>query len=113
MVPTLLGLADRQRQHEYLYWEFHERDGKQAVRWGKWKAVRINWHKKPGNPLELYDLEQDIGENFNVADKHPDIVAVFENYLKTARTEAPNRPVEKVSSPKIEKPKNKTGQANK
>jgi len=29
-----------------------------------------------------------------VAEQHPDVVAVFENYLKTARTESPNWPEE-------------------
>ena len=34
----------RQRDHEFLYWEFHERGFSQAVRMGDWKAVR----KSPG-----------------------------------------------------------------
>jgi arylsulfatase A-like enzyme len=30
----------RQRDHEFLYWEFHERGFSQAARMGDWKAVR-------------------------------------------------------------------------
>ena len=30
MVPTLMGKPKEQKQHEYLYWEFYERGGKQA-----------------------------------------------------------------------------------
>ena len=31
-----------QKQHLYLYWEFHELEGRQAVRMGKWKGVKYN-----------------------------------------------------------------------
>ena len=68
--------------HEYLYWEFHERGFQQAVRTGKWKALRL----KPGMPLELYDLDTDAGETRDIAARHPDVVARVEGYLQTART---------------------------
>ncbi len=83
------GIKRMQLQHEYLYWEFHERGFKQAVRTGDWKAVRPG----VGQPLELYDLSKDIGETTNVADQHPDVVARIEDYLKTARTENEHWPV--------------------
>ena len=73
---------------EFLYWEFHERGFQQAVRMGKWKAVRL----KPGEPLELYDLDADRAEQRNVASAHPEIVARIEDYLKTARTESAHWP---------------------
>ncbi len=39
-LPTLLGRP--QPSHEYLYWEFlRDRDAGQAVRLGRWKAVRF------------------------------------------------------------------------
>ena len=71
-LPTLLhGQEAEQEQHKYLYWEFYERGGKQAVRAGKWKAIR-----KPMivGPVELYDLENDLDESDNVADQHPEVV---------------------------------------
>ncbi|UCD27398.1 MAG: arylsulfatase, partial [Planctomycetota bacterium] len=44
MVPTLLGQFDKQKKHEFLYWEWHhpsaKKYAKQAVRMGDWKAVR-------------------------------------------------------------------------
>ncbi|MGY8686846.1 MAG: sulfatase-like hydrolase/transferase, partial [Verrucomicrobiales bacterium] len=40
LLPTLLGQLDAEVPHDYLYWEFHEREGKQAVRFGNWKALR-------------------------------------------------------------------------
>jgi arylsulfatase A-like enzyme len=84
MVPTLLGRTEEQKKHKFLYWEFHERGSKQAVRMGRWKAVRFGTAGK----LELYDLQADIGETTNVADGHPGVVAAIEEYLATARTES-------------------------
>jgi len=85
-LPTLLGKNADQKEHEYLYWEFHEKGGRQAVRKGKWKAVRYGVFENPDSPLGLYDLEKDIGEENNIASEHADIVADMETILKTART---------------------------
>jgi arylsulfatase A-like enzyme len=66
-----------------LYWEFRRKpdaDLQQAVRWGRWKAVR---HSE-GADLEIYDLEEDLGETRDVADQHPDLVEKFESYLRSA-----------------------------
>src|SRR5262249_62225943 len=82
MLNALLGR--KQRSHDFLYWEFHERGFSQAVRMGDWKAVR----NAPDSPLELYDLKNDLGEQNNIAVKHPEVVKQIEDYLKTARTEA-------------------------
>jgi arylsulfatase A-like enzyme len=81
----------RQRDHEFLYWEFHERGFSQAARMGDWKAVR----KSPDSPLELYDLKNDLGEQNDVAAKNPEIVMKIEYYLKTARTESELWPTKK------------------
>lgn len=86
MLPALLGKPCD--VHEFMYWEFHEGKGMaQAVRMGDWKAIRM-----PGESIELYDLSNDIDESDNIADKHPDIVAKIEAYLKTARTESEHWP---------------------
>ncbi len=83
MAPTLLGKPEEQPEHEYLYWEFHEgRGSKQAVRKGKWKAVRL----APNQPVELYDLSRDIGETNNIAAEHPDIVETLTAIIEQART---------------------------
>ena len=84
-VPELLG--GKQAQHHHLYWEFYEQDGKQAVRKGKWKAVRLNLHKDfYGAPVELYDLEHDIAESKNVADQHPEIVSDMLGLMKASHS---------------------------
>ncbi len=84
-VPTLLETGEQQR-HPYLYWEFHEQGGKQAVRVGKWQAVRLNVRKKPNGPIELYDLSKDLGEKKNVASLHPKIGKRMAVIMKEART---------------------------
>jgi arylsulfatase A-like enzyme len=89
MLNALLGR--RQRNHEFLYWEFHERGFSQAARMGDWKAVR----KSPDSPLELYDLKNDLGEKNDVAVKHPEVVKKIEDYLKTARAESELWPIGK------------------
>lgn len=86
--PLLTGQAQT-NMHEFLYWEFHERGFQQAARSGEWKAVR----PQAGEPLELYNLNTDLSEKENVAKQNPEVVARFENFLKTARTEDPQWPI--------------------
>ncbi len=73
--PTLLD--QKQRQHDYLYWEFPSYKGQQAIRMGKWKGIRKNIFE--GNlKLELYDLENDVSESNDIAHLHPDIIEKME-----------------------------------
>jgi arylsulfatase A len=70
-LPTLTGKGTQQK-HDYLYWEFHEQGGRQAVRQGKWKGIRLKAAGNPEGSIELYDLTTDPGEKENVADKFPE-----------------------------------------
>lgn len=88
-LPTLTGEKEQAR-HEYLYWEFHELKGRQAVRKGKWKGVRYDVSIDPDSPIELYDLSADPGETRNVADQFPEIHAELTKVLAEARTAHPN-----------------------
>lgn len=72
-VPALLQQG-KQRQHDYLYWEFYEQGGKRAVRMGRWKAIQRNLHKNAEAPILLYDITTDIGEQNDVATMHPDVI---------------------------------------
>lgn len=83
-LPSLLG--KKQKEHDYLYWEFHEQGGKMAVRMDKWKAVKLNIDKVPQGETELYDLSADIGEVNNIASSRPDIVKKMEEIMKEAHT---------------------------
>jgi len=71
-LPVLLG-SDKQKEHEFLYWEFPAYGGQQALRMGKWKAIRRNIFKD-NLEIELYNLETDIQEQINVAEQFPEIV---------------------------------------
>ncbi|MBN1123912.1 MAG: arylsulfatase [Sedimentisphaerales bacterium] len=85
-LPTLLGKGN-QCQHDYLYWEYHSGGGRQAVRMGDWKGVRLQVGK--GNrKIELYNLKKDIGETTDVVDKYPEITARIDQIMETARTES-------------------------
>ncbi|NET33956.1 MAG: arylsulfatase [Cyanothece sp. SIO1E1] len=83
-LPTLLG-EEGQDQHDYLYWEFYEAGGKQAIRKGDWKLVKLNL-KDPERIIEteLYQLSSDVSEIRNVAGKHLDKIEELEALLKQA-----------------------------
>lgn len=68
-LPTLLG-KENQRQHKNLFWVFFEQKGARAIRKGNWKAVQQPIHSS----IRLYDLSTDVGEQVDLAAKHPDLV---------------------------------------
>ncbi len=86
-LPTLLSRPEQQEQHKYLYWEFYEQNGKQAVRYGKWKGVRLNVKDNRYGPIELYDTQNDISESSNLADEYPDVVAQIAGFMEEAHEE--------------------------
>jgi arylsulfatase A-like enzyme len=90
-IYPLLTSKPQTNAHEFFYWEFHENGFQQAARTGDWKAVRPQADKL----LELYDLKTDIAERADIAKNNPEIVAKFEKYLKTARTESAAWPIKK------------------
>lgn len=83
-LPELLG--KKQKDHEHLYWEFHERNGKQAVRLGKWKGIRLNMQENSNSPIELYDLTVDIEEKNDLASDNPKIVDEIAKIMKKEHT---------------------------
>lgn len=92
---TLRSQPDQQAKHEYLYWEFYEQGGKQAVRMvgdpngPQWKGVRLKVGKNPNGPIELYDLSSDLAEQNNVAKEHPEVVAKIAAAMAEAHAESP------------------------
>jgi len=86
IVPTLLGQSDKQKKHEYLYWEFYEKGGRIAVRLGDYKGVRMNVAKNPDAPVELYKVTEDLGEVKNIAADHPQVVARIREIMEEAHT---------------------------
>ena len=83
MVATLLGKIQKQKEHAYLYWEFHEgRGSKQAVRFGNWKAISFLANHK----IELYDLEKDPLEKNDCAGEYPDVIEQAKKLFAESRT---------------------------
>ena len=85
ILPTLLGKPG-QKEHEFLYWEYHSQGSRQAVRFGNWKAVRNDVKKNPNTTPELYNLATDRAEKTNVAAEHPDLAAKAAEYMKASHT---------------------------
>lgn len=90
VVDALMG-RKQQEQHKYLYWDYgHCRNRyDQAVRLGNWKGIRLG----QGGKIQLYDLENDIGEKNDVADNHPQIAHEIEGIMKTACTPNERYPI--------------------
>jgi arylsulfatase A len=84
IVPTLLARGE-QKTHEYLYWEAagtRQDITQQAVRWGNWKAVR----NRGSEAFELYNLENDIGEEHNVAAENPAVMQKIQAICREAHS---------------------------
>jgi len=84
-LPTLLE-NNKQTTHELLYWEFHEGEGAQAIRQGKWKAVKNGVKTDSPSPLELYDLEADLGETQDLAAQYPQKARELDSLMSVVRT---------------------------
>jgi arylsulfatase A-like enzyme len=87
-VTSALGSPDRALPDRFLYWEIHQPEFRQAVRWRDWKALRSGLDGE----IRLYNIVRDPGEKHDVAVQHPGLVAMIEVYLKRARSESPNWP---------------------
>tara|TARA_R110002096_G_scaffold104771_16_gene230757 strand:+ start:293 stop:1678 length:1386 start_codon:yes stop_codon:yes gene_type:complete len=73
--------------HDWLYWDYGHNRARydQAVRLGSWKGIR---HGQNG-PIQLYNLDRDLGETFDLSSDHPDIIAKMATIMKNAVTPDP------------------------
>jgi arylsulfatase A-like enzyme len=82
LVPALRGRdgeeKDKWKRKSYLYWETYERGSAQAVRFGKWKAIRAPMLT---GAIELYDMSNDSAEKHNYALRRPDLTKHATNLL--------------------------------
>ncbi len=85
-LPELVG--NDQSSHEYLYWEFSELGGKQAIRQGKWKLVKNDCFRQDGGEQELFDLDHDPGEMKDLSEEYPELVKELSEQMKSVRTES-------------------------
>lgn len=83
------GNLDSSRQ--YLYWDYGHCRSRydQAVRWKHWKGIRLG----RGGKIQLYNLETDIGESQDVADRHPDVIRQIACFMATAATPSDRYPI--------------------
>ncbi len=84
-LPALLQ-KDNQKEHDYLYWEFHGQSGKQAIRKGDWKLIKLDVKEKTKS--ELYHLAKDPCEKNNLIDQNPEIADSLSREIERARTES-------------------------
>ncbi|MEC5129098.1 arylsulfatase [Verrucomicrobiales bacterium BCK34] len=84
------GKADD--RDELMIWDFANYGGLIAIREGNWKAVRRDVMKKKPFDWELYDLENDIAEEVELAAKHPEIVKRLEKAFIETRIAEPDFP---------------------
>jgi arylsulfatase A len=84
-------LGQEQPQHEYLYWEFHEQGGKQAIRMRDWKGIQLDVFTQNPQTL-LYNLATDPMENEDLSKEHPEIVVEIKQIMDSARVEDPGWP---------------------
>jgi len=81
MLPVFLGRVEKQKKHEYLYWEYN---GSQAVRLADWKALQNSADKK----IELFDLRRDISEKYNILAENPKIISRVLQIMEKGRVES-------------------------
>ena len=88
LMPALKGGKLPQRT---LYWEQFPKTGlSQAVRFGPWKAIRMDLKQ----PWMLFNLKADPSETTDVSAQNPKVIAQINTYIATARTESECWPVD-------------------
>ena len=91
LLPLLTGKKG-QKEHDYLYFEFQELGGRQAVRQGPWKLVHLNIRNDNAR-YELYNLDDDPGEKNDLAAAEPDRVEALKAIMQEAHIPNPDFPV--------------------
>lgn len=81
-LPALTHAGD-QHEHEYLFWEFHEQDGKMAVLKDNWKLLRFHVSPPEQAKYELYNLNADPSETMDVAAQYPEKVRETKSHHET------------------------------
>jgi arylsulfatase A-like enzyme len=87
-LPELLGNS-AQKKHDYLYWEFHELGGRQALLKDGWKLVKYQVKDSLKTTTELFDLSKDPGEQIDLSAKNPEKVKALEGLIRKAHRPNP------------------------
>ena len=83
-LPSLKNNTKAQIKHKYLYWEFYELGGRQAVLWNDWKFIKLNVEDPKATVLELYNLKTDVSETKNVAKQYTSVIKQMEIMMREA-----------------------------
>ncbi|MGL5620191.1 MAG: arylsulfatase [Tannerellaceae bacterium] len=95
ILNEMKGKKKKQKQHEYLYWEYPEAGGQKALRMGNWKAFVKNV-RKGNQQVELYDLATDPQEQNDISHLNSEVV---KKVLEIFRSEHTNPEVEAFALP--------------
>jgi arylsulfatase len=87
LLPELSG--KKQKEHEFLYWEFPESGGQIAVRMGNFKAMKKNLNKED-SPFQLYDIIKDPGELSDISAVNKPIIDKIEQIVIKEHTRSAN-----------------------
>lgn len=91
-ILPLLENRKGQKEHKYLYFEFMEMNGRQAVHKGNWKLIHLNIRSdKPY--YELYNLAADPSEKHNVLSEYPEKADELKAIMTEAHVDDPNWPL--------------------
>lgn len=84
-LPALTGEGEQQK-HDYLYWEFHEEGGKQAVLKDNWKLIKLQVNNPEKTRYELYNLNADPTEVLDVSGQYKDKLNELLSLMNQAHT---------------------------
>lgn len=111
VLPLMRGEAGARSPHESFF--YHHVSRLDGVRAGRWKLVVKR--DAQGQPIigeyALYDLEKDVGETLDLADRHPDVVSDLKARMQVCREDlgdkwtgtppgAACRPLGRVTNPR-------------
>ena len=91
LLPMLEG-REGQQEHGFLYFEFQEMGGRQAVRQGPWKLVHMNI-RNDAECYELYNLDEDPSETTDIIDTNPDKAEELKAIMAESHIPNPDFPV--------------------
>ncbi|MBT6006695.1 MAG: hypothetical protein HOG79_13320, partial [Prolixibacteraceae bacterium] len=78
ILSTLLGEKEKQKKHDFLYWEYKE---EQSVRMGNWFG-----YKNFDGKLEIYDLEKNPMQDNDLSAEFPEIAQKINDIMKVEHT---------------------------
>lgn len=87
-LPELTG--KKQKEHEYLYWEYPAGGGQLAVRIGHMKALIKNIKASEELKWQVYDLANDPEERNDISSAHPEFIARVNEIVAKEHTKSPN-----------------------